>query len=34
MYAGMNVKDLGDIYDYLRTLPPKKNVIIKWKPVR
>jgi len=34
MYAGMNINDLGAIYTYLRTLPEKKNVVVKWKPLR
>ena len=28
-YAGMTDDDLGAIYDYLKTLPPSKNLIIK-----
>ena len=34
MYAGMEVKDLAAIYDYLHSLPPKKNAVIKWKPMQ
>ena len=33
MYAGMTKNDLGAIYAYLLSLPPKNNVIIKWKPL-
>lgn len=31
-YAGMTDDDLGAIYDYLRTLPPVENRVIKWRP--
>lgn len=34
MYAGMEVKDLGAIYSYLHYLPAKKNVVVRWKPLR
>ncbi len=30
MYAGMTREDLSSLYDYLRTLPPVKNKIIKF----
>lgn len=30
MYAGMTREDLGAIYEYLRTLKPIKNVVVKW----
>jgi mono/diheme cytochrome c family protein len=32
MYAGMTDKDLGAIYDYLRSLPAKKHSIVKYQP--
>lgn len=32
MYAGMTDEDLGAIYEYIRTLQPKKNAIVKFKP--
>jgi len=34
MYAGMDAKDLGAIYAYLHSLPAKKNVVVKWKPLQ
>ncbi len=34
MYAGMEVKDLSAIYAYLHSLPAKKNLVIKWKPLQ
>lgn len=34
MYAGMDSKDLGAIYAYLHSLPAKKNVVVKWKPMQ
>lgn len=30
MYQGMTGEDLGDLYDYLRSLKPKKSLIQKW----
>ena len=30
MYAGMKEEDLGAIYDYLRTVKPVENVVVKW----
>lgn len=32
MYSKMTVKDLGAIYDYLRTIKPIKNNVIKFTP--
>jgi mono/diheme cytochrome c family protein len=32
MYAGMKDEDLGAIYEYLRTIKPVKNNVIKWQP--
>jgi hypothetical protein len=32
MYAGMTDDDLGAIFEYLRTVPPKKNAVTKWTP--
>ncbi len=32
MYAHMTEEDLGAIYDYLRTLQPVNNEIVKWQP--
>ncbi|MCX6282251.1 MAG: cytochrome C [Bacteroidetes bacterium] len=34
MYAGMEVNDLSAIYAYLRSLPAKTNVVVKWKPLQ
>ena len=34
MYAGIEEKDLGAIYVYLHSLPAKKNVVVKWKPLQ
>ena len=34
MYAGMDSKDLGAIYAYLYSLPARKNVVVKWKPLQ
>lgn len=34
MFGGMDVKDLAAIYAYLHSLPPKKNAVIKWKPLQ
>ena len=31
MYAGMEVKDLAAIYAYLHSLPPRTNVVVRWK---
>ena len=31
-FAGMTDKDLGAIYDYLRTLEPVKNKVTRWVP--
>lgn len=31
-YSGMTEEDLGALYDYLMTLPPKKNVVTRWIP--
>lgn len=31
-YSGMTDEDLGAIYDYLRTLPPVENQVVKWPP--
>lgn len=30
MYAGMTVEDLGAIYEYLRTIKPVKNAVVKF----
>lgn len=30
MYSGMNVEDLSAIYAYLRTVPPRKNLVTKF----
>lgn len=30
MFAGMTEEDLGLIYDYLRTIPPKHNAVVKF----
>ena len=30
MYAGMTVEDLGAIYDYLRSVKPVDNMVVKW----
>lgn len=32
MYAGMTEEDLGAIYDYLRTLKPIKNQVVRFTP--
>jgi hypothetical protein len=32
MYAGMTEEDLGAIYDYLRTVKPVKNQVVKFTP--
>jgi len=32
MYAGMTVEDLGAIYEYLRTVKPVKNAVVKFTP--
>jgi len=32
MYAGMTEKDLGAIYDYLRTVPPVHNAVERFSP--
>lgn len=32
MYAGLKKSELEDIYDYLRTVPPVKNQVIKYSP--
>jgi mono/diheme cytochrome c family protein len=34
MYAGMTEEDLGAIYEYLRTIPPVDNVVVKWEPAK
>jgi len=34
MYAGMEAKDLAAIYYFLRSLPAKKNSIVKWQPMK
>jgi hypothetical protein len=34
LYAGMNEEDLGAIYDYLQTVKPVKNRVLKWSPPR
>ena len=34
MYAGMKVTDLEAIYDYLNSLEPKDNVVIKFEPAK
>ena len=31
-YAGMTEKDLGAIFEYLRTLEPVENQVVKWTP--
>lgn len=31
-YSGMTEDDLGAIYDYLRTLPPRRNLVNKFTP--
>lgn len=33
MYAGMSAKDLGSIFDYLRTVNPVSNVVERWVPL-
>ena len=32
MYAGMTEEDLGSIYDYLRTVEPIRNPVVKFTP--
>lgn len=32
MYAGMNSEDLGAVYDYLHSLKPIYNSVVKWTP--
>ena len=32
MYAGMKEEDLGAIYDFLRTVKPVDNAVVKWMP--
>jgi hypothetical protein len=32
MYSGMNDEDLGAIYEYLRTVSPVKNAVVKYTP--
>lgn len=32
MYAGMTREDIGAIYDYLRTIKPVKNAVVKFTP--
>jgi len=34
MYGGMNPSDLHAIYAYLHSLPPKQNIVVKWKPLQ
>ncbi len=34
LFAGMTEKDLGDIYEYLRTIKPIKNNVEKFTPVK
>ena len=34
MYAGMTDKDLGSIYEYLKTVEPKKNTVVKFQPYK
>jgi hypothetical protein len=29
-YAGMTDRDLGALYDYLRTVPPVENRVVKY----
>ena len=33
MYAGMSEGDLGTIYEYLRTMDPAENQVVKFTPV-
>ena len=33
MYAGMTDNDLGSIYEFLRTIKPLKNSIVRFKAV-
>jgi cytochrome c553 len=33
MYAGMSERDLGMVYDYLRSLPPVKNDVERFTPI-
>ncbi|MEW5843878.1 MAG: hypothetical protein AB1775_11515 [Bacteroidota bacterium] len=32
LYGGMKREDLHAIYDYLRTIQPVKNVVVKFTP--
>jgi hypothetical protein len=32
LYGGMTTEDIGAIYDYLRTIPPVKNTVVKFTP--
>jgi hypothetical protein len=32
LYAGMSEEDLGAIYEYLKTVKPVKNMVVKWTP--
>lgn len=32
MYSGMSEQDLGAIYEYLRTVAPVNNSVVKWSP--
>ena len=32
MYAGMTDDDLKAIFSFLKTVPPKNNVVTKWTP--
>ncbi len=34
MFAGMTEEDLGAIYEYLRTIPPVKNKVVKFKAAK
>ncbi len=34
MYAGMTEEDLGAIYEYLHSLKPVKNMVVKFSPVQ
>jgi len=31
-YSGMTDQDLGAVYDYLRTVPPVKNAVVRFEP--
>ena len=33
LYGGMKREDLGAMYNYLRTIPPIKNIVVKFTPI-